>query len=147
MRKNPLSSIQFLSKFICILLMVLIQFPAVTLAFNPGKFNLLNNDFLHTAKSNSALLANPVVSPSAVFSNSTSFTVADAPSGGRGVASIYPTPITVSGLSGTVSDINVTITGITTTRPRDLDSHGYLERRDHIFKAMGMSIRIGESVA
>ena len=32
-------------------------------------------------------------------------------------------------------------------RPRDLDSHGYLERRDHIFRAMGMSIRIGESDA
>ena len=29
-------------------------------------------------------------------------------------------------------------------RPRDLDSHGYLERRDHIFRAMGMSVRIGE---
>jgi NitT/TauT family transport system ATP-binding protein len=32
-------------------------------------------------------------------------------------------------------------------RPRDLDSSGYLERRDHIFRAMGMSLRVGESVA
>ena len=32
-------------------------------------------------------------------------------------------------------------------RPRDLDSHGYLERRDHIFRAMGMSVRIGESAS
>jgi ABC-type nitrate/sulfonate/bicarbonate transport system ATPase subunit len=31
-------------------------------------------------------------------------------------------------------------------RPRDLDSRGYLERRDHIFRAMGMSLRVGESV-
>jgi len=30
-------------------------------------------------------------------------------------------------------------------RPRDLDSHGYIERRDQIFKAMGMSVRIGEA--
>jgi NitT/TauT family transport system ATP-binding protein len=30
-------------------------------------------------------------------------------------------------------------------RPRDLDSPGYLERRDHIFHAMGMSLRVGES--
>ena len=30
-------------------------------------------------------------------------------------------------------------------RPRDLDSSGYLERRDHIFRAMGMSLRIGEA--
>ncbi|MDX1952979.1 MAG: ABC transporter ATP-binding protein [Verrucomicrobiota bacterium] len=29
-------------------------------------------------------------------------------------------------------------------RPRDLDSAGYLERRDTIFKAMGMSVKIGE---
>ncbi len=28
-------------------------------------------------------------------------------------------------------------------RPRDLDSPGYLERRDHIFHAMGMSLRVG----
>ena len=30
-------------------------------------------------------------------------------------------------------------------RPRDLDSPGYLEKRDHIFHAMGMSLRVGES--
>lgn len=28
-------------------------------------------------------------------------------------------------------------------RPRDLDSPGYLEKRDHIFRAMGMSLRVG----
>jgi hypothetical protein len=28
-------------------------------------------------------------------------------------------------------------------RPRDLDSQGYLEKRDAIFRSMGMSIRIG----
>jgi NitT/TauT family transport system ATP-binding protein len=30
-------------------------------------------------------------------------------------------------------------------RPRDLDSPGYLEKRDHIFHTMGMSLRVGES--
>jgi NitT/TauT family transport system ATP-binding protein len=30
-------------------------------------------------------------------------------------------------------------------RPRDLDSPGYLERRDHIFRTMGMSLRVGEA--
>jgi NitT/TauT family transport system ATP-binding protein len=30
-------------------------------------------------------------------------------------------------------------------RPRDLDSPGYLEKRDHIFSAMGMSLRVGEA--
>ena len=28
-------------------------------------------------------------------------------------------------------------------RPRDLDSRGYLDKRDHIFSAMGMSLRVG----
>lgn len=32
-------------------------------------------------------------------------------------------------------------------RPRDLDSRGYLEKRDHIFSAMGMSLRVGETAA
>jgi NitT/TauT family transport system ATP-binding protein len=29
-------------------------------------------------------------------------------------------------------------------RPRDLDSPGYLEARDHIFREMGMSLKVGE---
>lgn len=32
-------------------------------------------------------------------------------------------------------------------RPRDLDSRGYLELRDRIFHAMGMSLRIGEETS
>ena len=32
-------------------------------------------------------------------------------------------------------------------RPRDLDSHGYLAARDHIFRTMSMSLRMGESAA
>ena len=32
-------------------------------------------------------------------------------------------------------------------RPRDLDSSGYLEKRDRIFRVMGMSLRIGEAAA
>jgi ABC-type nitrate/sulfonate/bicarbonate transport system ATPase subunit len=31
-------------------------------------------------------------------------------------------------------------------RPRDLDAPGYLEKRDHIFHAMGMSLRVGEKI-
>ena len=38
-----------------------------------------------------------------------------------------------------------TVVEIDRPRPRDLDSTGYLEKRDHIFAAMGMSVRIGES--
>ncbi len=32
-------------------------------------------------------------------------------------------------------------------RPRDLDSTGYLQKRDQIFGAMGMSLRVGETAA
>lgn len=32
-------------------------------------------------------------------------------------------------------------------RPRDLDSRGYLEKRDCIFRLMGMSLRVGETAA
>jgi ABC-type nitrate/sulfonate/bicarbonate transport system ATPase subunit len=32
-------------------------------------------------------------------------------------------------------------------RPRHLDSRGYLEKRDRIFRVMGMSLRVGETAA
>jgi NitT/TauT family transport system ATP-binding protein len=32
-------------------------------------------------------------------------------------------------------------------RPRDLDSPGYLQKRDYIFHVMGMSLRVGEKLA
>jgi NitT/TauT family transport system ATP-binding protein len=32
-------------------------------------------------------------------------------------------------------------------RPRDLDSAGYLQKRDRIFRVMGMSLRVGETAA
>ena len=38
-----------------------------------------------------------------------------------------------------------TVVPVDLPRPRDLDSPGYLETRDQIFAAMGMSLRIGES--
>jgi ABC-type nitrate/sulfonate/bicarbonate transport system ATPase subunit/flavin-dependent dehydrogenase len=38
-----------------------------------------------------------------------------------------------------------TVVEVDLPRPRDLDSQGYIETRDRIFAAMGMSLRIGES--
>jgi NitT/TauT family transport system ATP-binding protein len=40
-----------------------------------------------------------------------------------------------------------TIVPVALPRPRDLDAPGYLETRDRIFSALGMSLRIGESDA
>ena len=31
--------------------------------------------------------------------------------------------------------------------PRDLDSRGYLEKRDRVFRLVGMSLRVGETAA
>ena len=39
------------------------------------------------------------------------------------------------------------IVDIDLPRPRDLDSPGYLEKRDQIFRLMGMSLRVGETAA
>jgi len=40
-----------------------------------------------------------------------------------------------------------TVVEIPLARPRDLDSPDYLKARDRIFQTMGMSLRVGESVA
>jgi NitT/TauT family transport system ATP-binding protein len=44
---------------------------------------------------------------------------------------------------GTIQEV----VDIDLARPRDLDSPGYLQKRDRIFRVMGMSLRVGETVA
>ena len=65
------------------------------------------------------------VAPSAmaaVFTNASTITVPDAVCGGAvGKAVPYPSPITVSGLSGTVTDVNVTLTNINSDYTGDLE--------------------------
>jgi len=39
------------------------------------------------------------------------------------------------------------IVDVNLLRPRDLDSPGYLEKRDQIFRVMGMSLRVGDTAA
>ena len=56
----------------------------------------------------------------ATFSNSTPVIIADADAGGPGVGSLYPSPITVSALSGTITSLTVTLNGLTHTWPDDL---------------------------
>lgn len=52
-----------------------------------------------------------------VFSNTGLITIPSGP----GAATPYPSPIPVSGLSGTVTDVNVTISGLTHEFPDDVD--------------------------
>lgn len=67
------------------------------------------------------LLAPPV---SISFTNSTSITITDCPnpcSASGQAASLYPSPITVSGVSGVVERVSVTINGLTHAFPADVD--------------------------
>jgi hypothetical protein len=118
MNINFLTSSRSIPRSIAILLIVLIQLPAISLA----------SDFrgpLHSHRSISPATTevNRTSSLLTTFSNTTSLTIADRAGSALppGVASLYPSPITVSGLSGTITDVNITLTGITASRPRDLD--------------------------
>jgi subtilisin-like proprotein convertase family protein len=50
------------------------------------------------------------------FSNTMAITIPDS-----GAASLYPSPIAVSGLSGVITDLDVTLSGLSHTFPNDLD--------------------------
>src|SRR6476620_4296246 len=55
------------------------------------------------------------------FTNATAIPIADGDSSlGPGVGNPYPSTIAVSGLSGTVTDVNVRINGLTHTFPDDV---------------------------
>ncbi len=54
-----------------------------------------------------------------VFTNPASITINDAPA--QGVASVYPSTISVSGLMGTVTNVAVTLNNLNHTFPDDLD--------------------------
>jgi subtilisin-like proprotein convertase family protein len=67
-----------------------------------------------------AIVAAPA--SAATFSSTTVFTVpAGAPTTTQGPASPYPSTIAVSGLTGAVTDVQVTLTNVTHTFPGDLD--------------------------
>ncbi len=58
----------------------------------------------------------------ATFSNATAITIpGGAPGVTQGVATPYPSAISVAGLTGTITDVNVTVTGLTHTATSDVD--------------------------
>lgn len=116
MNNNFLSSSRSTSRLVVALLIVFIQIPAFGFAFDSRPSVFSRSNIFPILSRNTSPIDSLVV-----FSNTTSFTVADATAGGPGVASLYPSPITVSALAGTISDVNVTINGLTTARPRDID--------------------------
>lgn len=85
--------------------------PIQALTFNSG----------YSADPSIALFQD-ILSPTTVFSNSTSITLTDHPAAGPPqAASLYPSNITVSGMTGTISSLTVTLNNVTMPRPRDND--------------------------
>jgi hypothetical protein len=109
-----------------ILTLVLVHFPVVSLAFSlPNPYHS-GNKFISSTAFNSLSTSYSAVLPMVIYSNTTSITITDRdnntnPGGSIGISNPYPSTIPVSGLSGTVSDVNVTITGFNAARPRDID--------------------------
>ncbi len=62
----------------------------------------------------------PIPTPCQTFTNTTTITVADSANAPT-IASLYPSNITVSGLSGNVTHVQVKINGISHTFPDDID--------------------------
>lgn len=57
-------------------------------------------------------------SPATTFANGSSIVSGD---GSRGIANPYPSTINVTGLTGAITDVNVTLTGVSHLNPDDLD--------------------------
>lgn len=123
MKKKSSPSLNRFLRLLCVLMIVLLQLPTISLGFD---FKTISSPNINLLPATSALNM-PVLTNNAmlvVFSNSTSISIADRAAGAgtpNGISSPYPSAINVTGLSGTVSDVNVTITGITANRERDLN--------------------------
>jgi subtilisin-like proprotein convertase family protein len=91
--------------------------------------NALRRGFAFLVMAMLAGLAAAGQAGAATFSNMAPITINDSgascplgePSPAPSAATPYPSPITVSGLTGTVTDVNVTLTGLAHTFPDDVD--------------------------
>lgn len=109
MNNNPAVPVSM--KFFCIAIILLLQLPAISPALDLGRLATVGSQ------------SETATAPFTVFTNAASISVADKAAAGppNGISSPYPSQIAVSGLLGTISDVNVTISGINANRPRDLE--------------------------
>lgn len=108
------------------IVMVFMQFPvrAQTQIFNGYSRNRLKDDFqFKPAQGTIFTIAAAATSPAAVFSNTSSISITDRAgiNGANGIAAPYPSTIAVSGLTGTLNGITVTLTNVSLPRTRDID--------------------------
>ena len=111
-----------LSQAFAVLIIILFQLPAISLALDNSILTYPALSVFSRPVSSTPTAADPAML--AVFSNTTSFDVTDRTGASPvppGVATLYPSSITVSAMAGTISDVNVTISNITVGRPNNLD--------------------------
>jgi Ca2+-binding RTX toxin-like protein len=109
----PRLSRRLLSSLIALAL-VLVQFPTIALAHSPSKA---------VSRTQFRSLERGAVLPPVVFSNPGSITINDRAGTAtpNGISSPYPSTIAVSGLTGAVTNVAVTLTGYSAARPRDTE--------------------------
>jgi hypothetical protein len=108
MKKKTSTLNRLFSKFFSFVLLLLVSLvPAI----NP----VTASGGMMTSR---AAAVNPLMPPmTATVTNSTLINIPDNP----GVTSPYPSQITISGLTGTITNVTVTFNNLSITRPRDLD--------------------------
>ena len=118
MKKFSIKIYHSLTSLIFISALVLTQFPIISLALDFGAFNQTDKGFTFQPPPVSFL------SPQVVFTNSATISINDRASGAaapNGISSPYPSPIAVSGLTGTLTAVTVTLNNVTLPRPNNVD--------------------------
>lgn len=116
MKKNVSPIFQLSSRLICVLMIVLIQLPSLALGFEFGRLNFPNQNFYSFNPEPANLLV--------PYSNSTPISITDrssGPSAPNGISNPYPSQINVTGAVGTVTNVTVTLTGVSLPRIRDIN--------------------------
>jgi Ca2+-binding RTX toxin-like protein len=124
MKKHFAHVYRLLMSSVFVFTLIFVQFPAVSLGFSIQEYRSTENKFISSEGRGVAFTRESAMLPSTIFSNSSAITINDRGSGStapNGISSPYPSTISVSGLTGALSNLTVTLTGYNALRPRDND--------------------------